>query len=162
MHRRTFLIAATALLGACTAERGPMTLAPNATLIVTRHGDRTGEDLSKRGRARARALVNALDGMELTAIFSPGIQRNLDTAAPLAQARNLPVHRLSQEAPTAALARAAAAGPVIWIGNKGNIVTIWEDLALPPPPPLDYGDLHIIRSDSAGRITIERRVYGPA
>ena len=55
------------------------------TLIVLRHTDRQGleGDLSKKGRARAEALVLALRDFEIDAIYSPGIQRNLDTAAPL-------------------------------------------------------------------------------
>ena len=160
MHRRSFLLGAMAL--AACAPAGPVRLAPNSTLILTRHGDRSGAEslLNERGEARARALVAALEGLPLDAILSPGLQRNLDTAAPLSAARGLPVQRIPQEAPTAALARAARGRNVIWVGNKGNLREIWETLTLPGAPPLEYGDLAIVRTDAAGRIEIERRRYG--
>ncbi len=161
MHRRHFLTLVPLSLAACAVAPGALALAPNSTLIVTRHADRDGEDLSATGRQRARDLVQAVEGFDIAAIYSPGIQRNLDTAAPLSAARGLPVERRPQEAPTAALVREGAGRTVIWIGNKGNIATIWEDLRLSGPAPLDYGDLFILRSDAAGAVTVERRRYGP-
>ena len=160
MHRRAVLIGiATALVASCTALP-PGAMAPNSVLIVTRHGDRDGDDLSQAGRDRALALVVALEGMPVDGIYSPGIQRNLDTAAPLAQARGLPVQRRPQERPLEALVPEGAGRTLVWIGNKGNIAEIWEGLNLPEPAPLDYGDLHIIRSDAKGSVTVERRRYG--
>ena len=96
MLRRHFLtLSASGLLAACAAGPRQLKLAPGSTLIVVRHGDRDGEDLNAKGRERARALVTALDGMDLHGIYSPGIPRNLDTAAPLSAARNLPVNRIA-------------------------------------------------------------------
>lgn len=164
MFRRHLLLTAPAafVLGACTGGPLGLAMAPNSVLIVTRHADREGDDLTAKGRQRARALVDALDGMPLDAIYAPGIKRNFDTAAPLAAARGFAVHRIPQEAPTAALMQAGAGKSVIWIGNKGNIATIWKDLGLSDPAPLAYGDLHILRSDSDGKLTLDRRRYGPA
>lgn len=161
MKRRAMLgLSAAALLAGC-AGGGPVALAPETTLYITRHGDRSGSDemLNEAGRARARALVAALEGEPLDAIYSPGIQRNLDTAAPLAEARGLTVERRPQEAPTARLARDAAGRAAIWIGNKGNIAGIWEALGLPEPVGLDYGDLTVLRTDAQGRPSVERRRY---
>ncbi|WP_299924341.1 histidine phosphatase family protein [uncultured Pelagimonas sp.] len=160
MLRRSFVFSTTAFLTACAMGTGNLALAPNSTLIVVRHSDRDGEDLSAAGHARSKALVKALEGMNLDAIFSPGIKRNLDTAAPLAKARGLPSQRIPQETPTAGLVTQGAGKSVIWIGNKGNIKTIWEDLRLSDPAPLEYGDLHILRSDAGGAVTIERRRFG--
>ncbi|SMX27458.1 hypothetical protein TRP8649_01563 [Pelagimonas phthalicica] len=161
MLRRAFILSLVAFTSACAVPNGQLALAPNSTLIVVRHSDRDGENLNAKGIERSKALVKALDGMPLDAIYSPGIKRNLDTAAPLSKARALPVQRQAQENPTPALVSASAGQTVIWIGNKGNIAAIWEDLRLSDPAPLDYGDLHIIRSDSAGAVTIERRRFGP-
>ncbi|WP_233140005.1 histidine phosphatase family protein [Marivita geojedonensis] len=136
-------------------------MARNTTLIVTRHGDRDGEVLSLKGQQRALALVSALQGMALDAIYSPGIKRNLDTAAPLSNARGLPIERRTQENPAPRLAQEAAGRSVIWIGNKGNIQNIWDSFALLEPAPLEYGDLHIVRVDANGRVTVERRRFGP-
>ncbi len=162
MNRRFFLLAACAIVPACGITPGQgLSLAPNSTLIITRHADRNGEDLNDRGRERARALVSAVKDFEIDLIYSPGIKRNLDTAGPLSQARGLAVNRLPQETPTGRLVQAGAGKTLIWIGNKGNIATIWEDLGLTEPMPIDYGDLHFVRSDANGRVTIERRRYGP-
>ena len=85
MNRRFFLLGTVALVPACGMMPGQnLALAPNSTLIVTRHADRNGEDLNARGRERARALVEAVKDFDIDLIFSPGIKRNLDTAAPLA------------------------------------------------------------------------------
>ncbi|MBY6162418.1 histidine phosphatase family protein [Mameliella alba] len=162
MKRRHFLLGACALVPACGMMPGQgLALAPNSTLIVTRHADRDGEDLNARGKERARALVMAVKEFEIDLIYSPGIKRNLDTAAPLSKARGLVVNRLPQEAPTGGLVQNGAGKTLIWIGNKGNIATIWEDLGLPEPMPIEYGDLHIVRADAQGRVTVERRRYGP-
>lgn len=160
IDRRHFFLAglASALLVGCS-QSGPVQLAPNSVLYVVRHADREGENLSDKGIRRAHSLVTALEGMPLDAIYSPGIQRNLDTAAPISQARALPVQRRAPEAPTHRLSRESAGRSVLWVGNKGNIRTIWEDLSLPAPVPLEYGDLAIIRSDSNGQVTVERRVF---
>ncbi|MBV2358521.1 histidine phosphatase family protein [Thalassococcus sp. CAU 1522] len=159
MDRRLFLLGALALAGC--ASSGPATLRPNTTLYILRHGDRDGENLSDRGRARARALVGALADDPVDAIHSPGIQRNLDTAAPLAAARGLTVQRRPQENPGTRLAAEAAGRSVVWVGNKGNLQAIWDTLSLPGDPPLDYGQLFVVRSGSDGAVTVERRFFGP-
>ena len=161
MNRRFFLLSLGLMAAGCTVGVGDLRFAPNSTLILTRHADREGEDLTAKGEQRAAALVSALDGVPLDGIYAPGIKRNLDTAAPLAQARDMTVQRSPQEAPTGPLLRAAAGKTVLWVGNKGNLTTIWEDLALPDPAPRDYGDLVFIRSEASGRITLDRRRYGP-
>ena len=162
MLRRTVLSMGVAAVLAACAGSGPVALAPESTLIIVRHGDRDGENLNAKGIARAEALVGAVAEFDLAGLYSPGIQRNLDTAAPLAKARNLPVTRVPQENPTGPLTHRGAGRTVIWIGNKGNINTIWEDLSLTAPAPLAYGDLAIIRSDAQGRVSVESRRFGPA
>ncbi|SHG76611.1 histidine phosphatase family protein [Marivita hallyeonensis] len=161
MHRRFFLSSLTALAVAGCTTPGSVRLAPNTTLIVVRHSDRDGENLNAKGLERSRALVAALEGDPLDAIYSPSIQRNLDTAAPLSDARGLPIERRPQENPAPRLAREAVGRSVIWIGNKGNIQSIWDSFSLPQPAPLDYGDLFIARADANGRVTVERRRFGP-
>lgn len=165
-HRRRVLGFASALLvtgiAGCAPPARPGQLAPGSRLILLRHADRDGSDLSARGRARAAALPAALEGLPLDAIYSPGLQRNLDTAAPLAAARNLPVTRLPGERPAQALLQRGAGKSVLWVGNKGNLRSIWQDLGLTGAPPLDYGDLFIITALPGSAVRIERRHWGPA
>ncbi|MBY6092050.1 histidine phosphatase family protein [Maritimibacter alkaliphilus] len=146
------------LVGAAgCALSGRERMAPNSRLIVLRHADRAGEVLTDKGEARARALVTALEGLPVDAIYTPGIHRNEQTAAPLAAARGLPLETLSVEDPTAELIRRGAGRSVVWVGNKNNLAVIWDTLAQPDPPPVDYGDLFILESDATGRVKLERR-----
>lgn len=57
------------------------------TIILTRHAERTQvtKVLTAKGQQRARDLVGAVDGLEVAAIYSPDLERNLDTVRPLAK-----------------------------------------------------------------------------
>jgi len=159
LTRRIFLLAAVSTLSACAAP-GHVAMPAGTRLIVLRHGDRDGEDLNAAGRARAKALVAALDGVAIDAIYAPGIKRNLDTAAPLARARGLGVQRIPAENPAAQLMAQGAGKTVVWVGNKGNLQAIWDALGAPEPPPLGYGDLYIVERSDGGRLRVERRRFG--
>ena len=82
-------------------------------------------------------------------------------AAPLARARGMRVRTPLSANLSRHLVQKSAGKTVIWIGNKGNIRTIWDDLALPEPAPLTYGDLAIIRADADGAVSVEMRFFGP-
>ena len=133
-------------------------------MIMVRHADRDGVQLSDKGRARAEALVGALDGIAIDAIYSPSIQRNLQTAAPLAAARGMDVKRTSALDPANAFLEIVAAGAgqtIVWVGNMDNLAPIWESLALDGPPPLEYGDLFIVESVPSALPKVTRRRFGP-
>jgi hypothetical protein len=161
LHRRHFLILSTAMLLSACGPPAKVKMPRGTTLILTRHADRSYDVLNETGKARAKALVTALEGIPIDAIYSPGIQRNLDTAAPLAKARGLPVQRIPAENPAARLMQAGKGKTIVWIGNKGNLQSIWEALNAPEPPPLEYGDLYIVKPARLGRPVVERRHYGP-
>ncbi|MCG6904188.1 MAG: histidine phosphatase family protein [Rhodobacter sp.] len=160
MFRRCFLLCFAAALAGCAAP-GHVAMPAGTTLIILRHGDRDTEDLNEKGIARAQALVAALDGIAIDAIYSPGIKRNLDTAAPLATARGLPVQRIQGEDPTASLMALGAGKTIVWVGNKGNLRSVWDALGAPEPPPLDYGDLYIVTPARLGSPRVEHRRFGP-
>lgn len=159
LHRRQFLWLAAASLGAC-ATPGHVAMPPGTKLIILRHADRDGDNLSDLGRARARALVGALDGIAIDAIYSPGIQRNLDTAAPLAKARGLTIQRIPTENPAAQIMAQGAGKTIVWVGNKGNLQTIWDAISAPEPPPLEYGDLYIVERARVGSPKVTRLRFG--
>lgn len=159
LNRRGVLLLGLAGLAACapiSRLRG-RSLAPNSRLIIYRHADRTDENLTERGIARAAAFAEALDGIPIDAIYSPGITRNLDTAAPLSEARGIPVQRVAVGDIPHRIARLSAGRSIVWIGNRGNLRAIWDQLGLLDPPPLEYGDLHIVTTDAEGAVTIDRR-----
>lgn len=159
LDRRGFLILGMGALSACApvARITGHRLAPNSRLIIYRHADRDGENLSDTGIARAAAFADALDGIPIDAIYSPGIQRNLDTAEPLARAKDLEITRVSVDQIARRIARLAAEQSVVWVGNSGNLRDIWETLELEGPPPLEYGDLFIVTTDASGAVQIDRR-----
>lgn len=162
MDRRVFLslAGATALAGCATGARSA-TLAPGTTLIILRHADRVNEDLTDVGRQRAAALVTALEGTHIDAIYAPGIKRNLDTARPLAEARGLPVESVGASSPVPALFTKGAGRTVVWVGNKGNLADIWEALGAPGAPPVEYGDLFFVTPGRLGGVRVDRRHHGP-
>ncbi|MGX9357152.1 histidine phosphatase family protein [Roseobacteraceae bacterium S113] len=165
MNRRAMIVTGVSslVLASCaeTGAPGSIEFPETGQLIIVRHMDRDGADLSALGRARAQALVGALEDLPVDAVYAPGIQRNLDSAAPLASARGLEVERRPQEAPARRLMRETAGRSVVWVGNKGNLRSIWDDAALPGEPPLEYGELFVVRRDPAGVVTVERRTVAP-
>lgn len=161
LHRRQFMaLGAAAVVSACAAP-GRVAMPEGTTLIVLRHGDRDDENLNDKGRARAAALVPALAGVPIDAVYSPGIKRNLDTAAPLAQARGLTVQRIPAENPAARLMAEGAGKTIVWVGNKGNLASIWKALGAPDPAPLQYGDLYFVTPARFGSPRVERMRFGP-
>ncbi|KNG94202.1 histidine phosphatase family protein [Pseudaestuariivita atlantica] len=157
LSRRLFLLSALATAAACTPTPRSVEFPRGTRLFIYRHGDRTDENLSEKGIARSKAFAKALKDEGIDAIFSPGIQRNLDTAKPLAEATGLEITRIPQEAPTARLMREGAGKTIVWVGNKGNLRRIWEDLGAQDPPPLEYGDLYIVTRGPGGIPRIERK-----
>ncbi len=152
------LFAALLLTGAALADI--VAIPPGTTLIALRHADRTDEDLNARGIARAAALPAALEGVPIHAIFSPGFDRNLDTAAPLAKARGLQITRMTPRNAAARILSASAGKTVVWVGNKTNLSEIWKDIGAEGPPPLEYGDLFLVTAAPSGKPLVTRRHFG--
>ena len=163
-NRRHFIaLGALAAVSACSQIRF-VPLPPGTTLIMVRHGDRDCVNLSDKGRARAAALVDALDGVAIDAIYSPETRRNIDTATPLANARGLTIQQT--KAVTAAEELLAAleteAGKtIVWVGNQDNLAAIWASLALEGPPPIEYGNLFTVSATETGQRQIRRQQFGP-
>jgi probable phosphoglycerate mutase len=75
------------------------------TVLLIRHGENDfmrqhrlagwlpGIHLNARGRAQAEALLPMLESLALEAIYSSPLERAVETAAPLARARRLPLQR---------------------------------------------------------------------
>jgi hypothetical protein len=65
------------------------------TVVLTRHADTdpgVGQ-LNATGRERARALADTVGDMRITAIYSPDLERNLDTVRPLASRLGIEITR---------------------------------------------------------------------
>ncbi len=149
-----------AVLTGCALDPERVTIPKDTKLIVLRHADRNGEELSREGIARAKALVDALEGVHIDAIYSPNIQRNLDTAAPLAEARSLSVTRIPYDNIARRLVDGSEGKTIVWVGNKGNLADIWESLNAEDPAPLEYGDLFTVERGTLGGVTVTRARFG--
>ncbi len=143
LSRRLFLTLCSALL-ATPSLAETVQLPEGMTLIILRHADREGEELTAKGIARSEALVKALEGIKIDRIFAPSIQRNLDTAEPLATNRGLPIERLPSGNPVPGLMEAGENKTIVWVGNKGNLRAIWTAIGAADPAPLEYGDLFFV------------------
>jgi hypothetical protein len=136
------------------------------TIILTRHGDRDplAEELNDKGRLRAAALVEAVAGMNITAIYSPDLKRNLDTAQPLAKHLGIKVQVLgtSKNEVTTTILTRHPGETVIWIGNSGNLKGIYSLLRGKGAPPITYGDLYIVEVKDSGDPVVTKKRYGPS
>jgi len=163
MLRRQFLaLSAAPVLTACaglgaTDMRGTDS---DARLIVLRHAEREGADLNAAGIARAQALPTALSDQPIDAIFTPDLQRNIDTAAPLARARGLEATVIPAVNVARTIFRRHPGGSAVWVGNKDNLAALWDEIGAAGEPPIHYGELFVISmiGFSAGRI--ERSRFG--
>ncbi|MBT6533781.1 MAG: histidine phosphatase family protein, partial [Marinovum sp.] len=104
-------------------------------------------------------LVRALADVHIDAIYSPRLQRNLDTVAPLAAARGLTVHHLPTDNPVARLMADGAGKTIVWVGNKGNIASIWQALDIAGPAPLAHEDLHFLDAPGFGPMQVTKRNF---
>lgn len=136
------------------------------TIILTRHGDRDplAEELNDKGRLRAEALIEAVAGMNISAIYSPDLKRNLDTAKPLAKHLGIKVEVISpsKNAVTTAILTKHPGEVVIWIGNSHNLTGIYSLLGGEGAPPTTYGDLYIVEVKDSGDPIVTRKRYGPS
>lgn len=164
MFRRQMFLGLVVLGAVAACSPTSEVAVPDGTkLVILRHADRDEGQLNAKGRARAEALVPALDGIALDAIYAPDIQRNIDTAEPLAAARGLEINLINRFDAAEGFLRVVAAAndeTIVWVGNKDNLTPIWEALGLAQPAPLEYGDLFIVDKTGTGAPVVTRLRYG--
>jgi broad specificity phosphatase PhoE len=131
------------------------------TVIVTRHAERADDgstrdpELSEAGRARALALVEALGGAGVSAIYTTQFQRTRATAAPLAAKLGIGPAVIESGGATAdhiAALRAAVlshpAGSVVLVVGHSNTVPMLvrelTGLEVPDMPEAEFGTLYIV------------------
>lgn len=167
MRRRHFLasLAAPSLLAACAG--GLEGLAPkrdettmSGTLIVLRHAERAGDGLSAAGIARAEAMAEAMAGVEIDGIYTPASQASIETARPLAHAKELEI----QVVPAVDVARTIfgrqPGGTLVWIGSDDDLATLWEEIGATGAPPVNPGEMFIVAMRGLHASGIERDSLG--
>jgi len=165
--RRLFLasLSVALLLTACATPLAPFlpkrdetTL--DGTLIVLRHAERSGDALTTAGSARAAALAEALAGVEIDAIFTPATQPNIDTARPLADAKELQIQVIPAIDIARTMFRRVPGGTLLWVGDADNLADLWEEIGAGGEPPVNDGELFFVPMDGLNASGVERGRYG--
>lgn len=139
------------------AEAGNIT-----TVILIRHVERDNFFiLTDQGRAHAKALVDAVGAMGISEIFSPDLERNLDTVRPLANHLKIDISiipRITLQTVNAIVAEVMNKhrGKVsLIVGNgSGNLRAIHQRLGGEGDGPYQYGDLFIYKIPEDGPVQV--------
>lgn len=151
------VLAAGPLLTACSGAPEGV----HGRLIVLRHADRFGAQLSAAGRARAERLPEALADLPIDAIYTTPRQRNIDTATPLAQARGLMVKTLLAPGAGKRLLGSYPGKTIVWVGNQENLPLLYAELGVAAKPPVQFGEIHVLTFPAGGGYpALEKRHYG--
>jgi hypothetical protein len=163
-------IALSGTLAACAPIEVRSKPGTTTTVIMTRHADRDpdSQELNAVGRSRAVALADAVRGMGVTAIYSPNVERNLDTVRPLARELGIKITITPETSVYIADAIARemldrhAGGVIVFVGNvTGNLQAVFHFLGAVGDGPISYGDLFVLTVSDTQPVSIERRRYGP-
>lgn len=165
----TLWLALVGLVAGCAASTLRCRPGTTTTVILLRHADRDAStELNAQGRERAQALVGAVSGLGITAIYSPDLSRNLDTVRPLAARLGIDITltpRLSlftaKDIATEILSKHAG-GVVVYVGNaSGNLQAVYHLLGGVGKAPEEYGDLSILTVPDQGQVKVDQRRFGP-
>ena len=154
------------LLSAGCASGPQLSSDVTSTVVMVRHTERTQitKELTKAGRERAAALPAALEDLQFAAIYSPNLKRNIDTAMPLSKKRGVDITLIDDGESWADVARRLASEhpgkAVLWVGNRGNLINLYALLGGKGEPPLEYGEIVIMRVVGGKAAEEERRHFG--
>ena len=140
----------------------------STTVILIRHVERDNFFIvTPEGHERALALVEAVKDMGITAIYSPDLQRNLDTVTPLAthlaikitltpRFTNSTIDKLVGE-----ILIKHRGEVILLVGNgAGNLRTLHQRLGGTGEGPYSYGDLFIYTIRNIGPVKVTKSRYG--
>ncbi len=177
-RRRMLALLALPLLAATTVSQAPAKDAGMPALVVlVRHAEKAASPqddppLTKAGKERARALVDALKDTKVTAIITSDAQRTRETAEPLAEALGLkPVvvglgrsgARAHADAVAAELRRLAG-GVVVVVDHSDTIPLIIAALGgphLPEIPSKEYANFFLLTPGPSGARLVRARYGAP-
>jgi len=139
------------------------------TVILIRHAERDNFfNLTARGRQRAQALISAAGDMDISAIYSPDIERDLNTVKPLADHLGVNITltpRLSKpmiDQLVGEILTKHRGAVVLLVGNgSGNLRALHQRLGGTGEGPYPYGDLFIYTFPDQGPVKVLKSRYGP-
>ena len=152
----------------CTKPKEEAKPGATTTVILIRHAERDNFFIvTPQGRQRAQALVNAVSNMDITAIYSPDLERNLDTVTPLANHLGLDITltpRISESTINNLVSEILtrhSGEAVLLVGNgSGNLRLLHQRLGGTGEGPYQYGDLFIYTIPDQGSVIVKKSRYG--
>ena len=138
------------------------------TIILIRHAERDNFFiLTAQGHKRAKALLDAVKDMGITAIYSPNFERDLDTVKPLANHLEIDITltpKISKPMVDKIVDDILAKHTgevVLLVGNgSGNLRALHHRLGGTGDGPYQYGDLFIYTIPDQGPVKITKSRYG--
>jgi len=120
-------------------------------------------ELTDLGKARAEALVQQMENVPLTHIYSSPLKRTVDTVSPVAKAHDLKVATLDGENIEGlnALVRRVNGGAVLVSGHSNTVPQLIAQLIPNASITLahdDYGDLFVLHPEGSG-VRLEQRRF---
>ena len=155
-------------LGACSGGPVRTDATIETRIIMVRHAERTTitKVLTEKGRARARDLVQAVADMNITAIYSPDLERNLDTVKPLAQHLGIEITVTPEQSFPVVdqivddMLVKHSGETILWVGNVDNLRKMYWRLDGDGEGPIEYGDLFIMTIPVKGPVNIVKTHFG--
>ena len=160
------LVVALSLLFVGCATRIQALENTTTTVVLIRHAEKAAitKQLTDAGHDRAAALPEAVADLQIVAIYSPNLARNLDTARPLADKLALEINVVADEQSWEAVAQSLISDhpgkTVLWVGNRGNLIKLFALLGGKGEPPLEYGQISILRVSANANTQVEKRHFG--
>ena len=160
------------LLFACSVghagSNGPPKSEAITTVILIRHAERDNFfEITAQGRERAKALIDAVSNTRITAIYSPDLERNLDTVRPLARHLGIEITltpRIAKQTIDKIVSKILAKHTgevVLLVGNgSGNLRSLHHRLGGTGEGPYQYGDLYIYTIPEQGPVIVLKSRYG--
>jgi len=137
------------------------------TINLSRHVEKAliTNVLTEKGHAQAKSLAAVLGDTKITAIYSPDLVCNLDTARPLAKHVKIDITTVSSKSyPSDVVTKMLtehSGGVVLWVGNTSNLSDIYSQLGGEGEEPNNYGNLIFMKIKDQGPPEIIKTTYGP-
>ena len=171
-ERRMFILAIIFLLldcsVGCTGSKVDSKPGTTTTVILIRHAERDNFfKITAQGRKRAQALVDVVKDMGITAIYSPNLERNLDTVTPLASHLGLDItltpkiNKPLVDKIIPEIFSKHTGKVVLLVGNgSGNLRSLHHRLGGTGDGPYQYGELYIYSIPDIGPVKVIKSRYG--
>ena len=137
-------------------------------VLLIRHAERDNFfNITEEGRERANALVDAVAGMGISAIYSPDLSRNLETVKPLANHLQIEITLIPRLSKTSVdhivslILNNNKGEVVLVVGNGSGILRLLHQrLGGKGDGPYQYGELYMYHVSDGGLVMIEQSKFG--